>query len=154
MDKPDKIRQLSSKTNHQKRVTEKKFMSTPVDITNQVTLTQSAAQAVHDVMANKNLQDYALRLFISGGGCSGYQYGLALDNNIRSEDTIIETDGIKLVVDDVSIKYLQGATVDYVEGMTASGFKIDNPNAAASCGCGQSFNSSQEDSACGCSGCG
>jgi len=129
-------------------------MSTPVDITNQVTLTQSAALAVRDVMVNKNMQDYALRLFVSGGGCSGYQYGLALDNNIRSEDTIFETDGIKLVVDEVSIKYLQGATVDYVESMTASGFKIDNPNAAASCGCGQSSSTSQEDSSCGCSGCG
>lgn len=122
-----------------------------------VTLTQSAADAVHDVTTKKNLQGYALRLFISGGGCSGYQYGLALDNNIRDEDMVIETDGIKLIVDEVSIKYLQGATVDYVEGMTSSGFKIINPNAAATCGCGQSFNSQEGEegeTSGGCAGCG
>jgi iron-sulfur cluster assembly protein len=119
-----------------------------------VTLTQPAADAVRDAMQSKNLQGYGLRLFISGGGCSGYQYGLALDSNIRSEDLVTDTDGIKLIVDEVSIKYLQGATVDYVEGLTASGFKIINPNAASTCGCGQSFNSTDGDSASGCSGCG
>jgi iron-sulfur cluster assembly accessory protein len=92
-------------------------------ITQTVTLTQPAADAVRDVMAKKNLQGYALRLFISGGGCSGYQYGLAFDNNIRTEDLVIETDGIKLVIDEVSIQYLNGATVDYVDGLTRSGFK-------------------------------
>jgi iron-sulfur cluster assembly protein len=123
-------------------------------ITQTITLTQPAADAVRDVMNSKNLQGYALRLFISGGGCSGYQYGLAFDSNIRTEDLITETDGIKLIVDEVSIKYLQGATVDYVEGLTASGFKIINPNAASSCGCGQSFSSTDEDSTNSCAGCG
>jgi iron-sulfur cluster assembly protein len=111
-------------------------------ITNSITLTQPAAEAVRDLMTKKNLEGYSLRLFVSGGGCSGYQYGLALDANVRDEDIIAETDGIKLIVDEVSIKYLQGATVDYVESVTASGFKIINPNAFASCSCGQSFNSS------------
>src|SRR4030067_1691418 len=110
-------------------------------ITFPLTFTKTAADAVRDVMTKKSLQGYALRLFISGGGCSGYQYCLALDNNTRTDDMMIETDGIKLLIDDVSIKYLQGATVDYIEGMTSSGFKITNPNAAATCGCGQSFNS-------------
>jgi iron-sulfur cluster assembly protein len=119
-----------------------------------VTLTQPAADAVRDVMTNKNLQDYALRLFISGGGCSGYQYGLALDNNFRAEDIVVEMDGIKLVIDEVSIKYLQGATVDYVEGVTGSGFTIINPNAASTCGCSQTNTSSEENSANGCAGCG
>lgn len=104
-------------------------------------------------MNQKNLTGYALRLFISGGGCSGYQYGLALDSNIRSEDVVTEVDGIKLIVDEVSIKYLQGATVDYVEGMTNSGFKISNPNAVSSCNCEQSFNSSDDETSGGCSGC-
>jgi len=122
--------------------------------TTQVTFTQPAADAVRDVIAKKNLQGYALRLFVSGGGCSGFQYGLALDNNFRSEDLVIETNGIRLVIDEVSIKYLQGVTVDYVEGMTTSGFKIINPNAASSCGCGQSFGSSEDCSSDGCSGCG
>lgn len=123
-------------------------------ITQTVTLTQPAANALRDVMTEKNLQGHALRLFISGGGCSGYQYGLALDSNIRPEDLVIETDGIKLVVDEVSIKYLAGATVDYVEGLTNSGFKIINPNAVSSCGCGQSFVSGEGNSNDGCSGCG
>ena len=123
-------------------------------ITQTVTLTQPAADAVRDVMAKKNLQGYALRLFISGGGCSGYQYGLAFDSNIRTEDLVIETDGIKLVIDEVSIQYLNSATVDYVDGLTSSGFKIINPNAASSCGCGQSFNSAEENSNSGCAGCG
>ncbi len=119
-----------------------------------VTLTQPAADAVREVMTQKNLEGYALRLFISGGGCSGYQYGLTLDSNIRPEDLIAETDGIKLIIDEVSIKYLQGATVDYIEGMTSSGFKIINPNAASSCGCGQSFNSTDGESSGSCAGCG
>lgn len=123
-------------------------------ITQSVTLTQPAANAVREVMTKKNLDGYALRLFISGGGCSGYQYGLAFDSNIRSEDLVIETDGIKLIVDEVSIKYLQGATVDYVDGLTSSGFKIINPNAVSSCGCGQSFNSAEGDSGNSCAGCG
>jgi iron-sulfur cluster assembly protein len=123
-------------------------------ITETVTLTQPAADAVRNVMIKRNLQGFALRLFISGGGCSGYQYGLALDSNIRTEDMIIETDGIKLIIDEVSIKYLQGATVDYIEGMTSSGFKIINPNAASTCGCGQSFNSTDGNSANSCAGCG
>jgi len=126
-------------------------MAFPEEITtNPVSLTQPAVEAVRDVITKKNLQGYALRLYISGGGCSGYQYGLALDNNILAEDSVIETDGIKLIVDEVSIKYLQGATVDYVEGLTNSGFKINNPNAVSSCNCGQSFNSESSE---GCTGC-
>jgi iron-sulfur cluster assembly accessory protein len=112
-------------------------------ITSQVTFTQPAADAVRDVIAKKNLQDYALRLFISGGGCSGFQYGLALDNNIRAEDLIIETNGIRLVIDEVSIKYLQGVTVDYGRHDDQR-IQIINPNAVSSCGCGQSFSSSED----------
>jgi iron-sulfur cluster assembly protein len=123
-------------------------------LTQQVTFTKPAADAVREVMNQKKLTGYALRLFISGGGCSGYQYGLALDNNIRSDDVVNEVDGIKLIVDEVSFKYLQGATVDYVEGMTSSGFKITNPNAISSCNCGQSFDSSESESSGSCSGCG
>jgi len=128
-----------------------------VTITESIKLTQTAANAVREVITQKNLEGYALRLYISGGGCSGFQYGLALDNNIRSEDNVTELDGIKLIVDEGSIKYLQGATVDYVEGLTDSGFKIINPNVISSCGCGQSSNSEQgeEGETTGnCSGCG
>jgi iron-sulfur cluster assembly protein len=126
-------------------------------ITQQVMLTQSAANAVRGVMTQKNLQGYALRLYISGGGCSGYQYGLALDSNIHPEDSVTELDGIKLIVDEVSIKYLQGATVDYLEGLTSNGFKIINSNAISSCNCGQSFTSNEGDqgeTSGSCAGCG
>ncbi len=130
-------------------------MTFPEEIALQpVILTQPAAEAVRGVMSEKNLQGYALRLYVSGGGCSGFQYGLALDNNIQATDVITETDGIKLIVDEVSIKYLQGATVDYIAGLTSSGFKIDNPNAVTACNCGQSVNSEDFESSESCAGCG
>ena len=112
--------------------------------TQQVFLTEAAAQAVQDLLAKRKLEGYALRLFISGGGCSGYQYGMALDNNIREGDLKFAYHGVDLVVDEVSIQYVNGATIDYVEdNLMGSGFKIDNPNAVSSCGCGSSFNTSQ-----------
>ncbi len=119
-----------------------------------ITLTQAAASAVRQIMAQKNLLESSLRLYISGGGCAGYQYGLALVNKINQGDSIFETDGVKLIVDDVSIRFLQGATVDFVEGVTSNCFKITNPNAISSCSCGQSFTSSEEGSNNSCSGCG
>jgi iron-sulfur cluster assembly accessory protein len=112
----------------------------------QVSLTSTAAQAVQDLMANRNLSGYSLRVFVQGGGCSGLQYGLALDNNIRAEDLLFTEQGVQVVVDEVSIKYINGATVDFVNEETGSGFKIHNPNPISSCGCGQS---SVEGSACG-----
>ncbi|RMF43203.1 MAG: iron-sulfur cluster assembly accessory protein, partial [Anaerolineae bacterium] len=83
--------------------------------TQQVFLTEAAAQAVQDLLAKRNLDGYALRLFISGGGCSGYQYGMALDNNIRESDLKFTYHGVDLVVDEISIQYVNGATIDYVE---------------------------------------
>lgn len=112
-----------------------------------INLTQPAAKAVRALIEEKNLQGYALRVFVQGGGCSGIQYGLALDNNFRPTDIASETDGIKLICDEVSIQYLSGATVDYVQGPQGMGFKIENPNPiASSCGCG--------DNSQGCNGCG
>jgi iron-sulfur cluster assembly accessory protein len=122
-------------------------------ITVPVTLTKPAANAVREIITHKNLPGYALRLYITGGGCSGYQYNLALDNRHRDEDTVIETDGIKLVVDEVTIKYVQGATVDYMEEPDASGFKIINPNPVSACSCGQNRVSSEDESSEACTGC-
>lgn len=120
-----------------------------------ITLTPAAAEAVQGLLAKRNLEGYALRVFISGGGCSGFQYGMALEANIREQDLIAEFDGVKVVVDEVSIEYLRGATVDYVEGVMGSGFKIENPNAVSSCGCGSSFRTKDGEAAeGGCSGCG
>ena len=103
-----------------------------------ITLTDAAAEAVRGLLAQRNLSDYSLRVYVSGGGCSGIQYGMAFDNNIRTEDTVTDSNGIKVLVDEVSIKYLQGATVDYIDGPQGTGFKINNPNASSSCGCGSS----------------
>ena len=104
-----------------------------------ISLTPAAAQAVNDLLTKRNLEGYALRVFISGGGCSGYQYGMALENNIREQDLKFTQHGVQMVVDEVSIDYLRGATVDYEENLMGGGFKIENPNAVSSCGCGSSF---------------
>jgi len=114
-----------------------------------ITLTDAAAEAVRGLLAQRNLSDYSLRVYVSGGGCSGIQYGMAFDNNIRTEDTITESNGIKVLVDEVSIQYLHGATVDYIDAPQGAGFKINNPN-AISCGCGSSCG----DDSSGCEGCG
>ena len=117
--------------------------------TNEITVTASAADAVRDLLEKRNLDDYALRIFISGGGCAGFQYGMALDNDIRDTDHNFEMNGVKVIVDEMSIDYLRGATVDYVDELMGSGFKIDNPNAVSACGCGSSFRTKDEQGAPG-----
>lgn len=114
-----------------------------------INLTPTAIQAVRDLLKKRDLTGYALRVFVSGAGCSGLQYGMALEANIREQDLTCDFDDIKVVVDEVSIEYLRGATVDYVDTETGSGFKIDNPNVITSCGC----NSSSSTAGGGCSGC-
>ena len=99
------------------------------------------------------LDDLALRVFVSGGGCSGFQYGMALEDNIRETDIVTEQHGVKLVIDEISINYLDGATVDYVDEIMGSGFKIENPNAVSTCGCGSSFRTSGDPSANPAGGC-
>lgn len=123
------------------------------EATETITLTETAAQAVNDLIAKRDLQGYALRVFISGGGCSGFQYGMALEGKVREQDTVIEMHGVKVVIDEVSINYLRGASVDYVDELMGSGFKITNPNAVSTCGCGQSFRTSG-DAAASSGGCG
>ena len=114
--------------------------------TQPVIITPEAAQAVQNIMAEKNLEGYALRLYVAGGGCcGGMQFGMALDNNFREVDTIIETDGVKVVVDEVSLEHLRGASIDFIDDpQRGAGFIVDNPNAKArnhggdSNGCGGS----------------
>ena len=124
--------------------------------TEQISLTESAAQAVKELLAKRDLQneDYALRVFVQGGGCSGFQYGMALDNRILSNDLVLEQHGVKVLIDEMSVGYLKGATVDYVDELMGSGFKITNPNAVASCGCGHSFRTSDSEGGEGGGGCG
>lgn len=123
-----------------------------------ISLTPSAADAVRDLLAKRDLEGYGLRVYIKGGGCSGYQYGMALDDNIRDEDLVIECHDVKVIVDEVSIDYMRGATVDFVDDLMGSGFKVENPNATAACGCGSSFRTQDgeapQDNAGGCNSCG
>ena len=122
--------------------------------TDSIVLTSTAAQAVRELLEKRNLEGYALRVFVSGGGCSGFQYGMALEGNIRENDLSWDFEGVKVVVDEISIDYLRGATVDYVDDLMGSGFKIENPNAVSTCGCGSSFRTKNEagaeDAGCGC----
>jgi iron-sulfur cluster assembly accessory protein len=122
--------------------------------TDTIALTDSAAKAVSELLQKRELEDYALRIYIAGGGCSGYQYGMALEGNIRDSDLTFEQHGVKVVVDEVSINYLRGATVDYVDEIMGSGFKIDNPNAVSSCGCGSSFRTAGDAEPAAGGGCG
>jgi iron-sulfur cluster assembly protein len=121
--------------------------------TAQITLTTAAAEAVQDLLAKRELSDLALRVFVSGGGCSGFQYGMALEDNIRDTDIVTEQHGVRLVIDEISINYLNGATVDYIDEVMGSGFKIENPNAVSTCGCGSSFKTSGDPAANTSGGC-
>ena len=112
-----------------------------------VTLSASAAVKLAEVMTQKGMTDAALRVFVSGGGCSGLQYGMAFDNEMDEADQVFDSEGVKVVVDPVSLPYLQGATIDFVDSLMGGGFKIENPNAVSSCGCGTSFKTSEQGSA-------
>ncbi len=104
-----------------------------------VSLTPLAAEKVRELMAEDPEGSLVLRVAIQGGGCSGFQYGLGFDSGAVDDDIVTEQHGVTVVVDPHSAPYLQGAVVDFLNGLQESGFKIDNPNAAASCGCGHSF---------------
>ncbi len=104
-----------------------------------VYLTEAAAETVRNLLVQKNVPDYGLRVFVAGGGCSGMQYGMALEAEARDYDHVIEKDGVKVFVDPTSMMYLNQATIDYVDSIMGGGFKIENPNAVTSCGCGTSF---------------
>jgi iron-sulfur cluster assembly protein len=103
-----------------------------------VTLTPSAAAKIRELMAEET-DVSVLRVAIEGGGCSGFQYGLGFDRGVQEGDHELECEGVRVVVDPFSAPYLRGSKVDYLETIQESGFKIDNPNAVASCGCGHSF---------------
>jgi iron-sulfur cluster assembly protein len=111
-------------------------------ITHTIFLTEAASERVKRLIDERELKDHALRVFVSGGGCSGLQYGMGLDGEPRESDHHFEINGVRLIIDPMSIEYLTGATIDYVEDLMGGGFKIENPNAVASCGCGHSFKTS------------
>jgi iron-sulfur cluster assembly accessory protein len=127
-----------------------------VERTALVSLTPTAAAKVKALMAEEPEDALVLRVAIQGGGCSGFQYGLGFDTAPAEGDEILDLEGVRVVVDPFSAPYLQGATIDFLNGLQESGFKIDNPNASSSCGCGHSFQVEEgaEPDAAGTAGCG
>lgn len=99
----------------------------------------SAVAKVRELIEEEENPELKLRVFVTGGGCSGFQYGFSFDENQDDEDTVIERDGVYLLVDPMSYQYLVGATIDYQEGLQGSQFVVQNPNASSTCGCGSSF---------------
>ncbi len=116
------------------------------DISPALDVTSSAAATVRTLLEQRNIPNHVLRVFVQGGGCSGMQYGMTFEAAPESYDTVVEVDGARFVIDPTSMEYLRGATIDFVDSLMGGGFRIDNPNAASSCGCGHSFKSSSESS--------
>jgi iron-sulfur cluster assembly accessory protein len=109
-----------------------------------VTLTPAAAEMVRDLITQRSLNDsYALRVYVSGKSCSGYQYGMGLENQPGETDTTFESEGLKVIVDEVSIQYMNGATIYFIDDERGKGFLVDNPNTAPACDC--------DSGGCGCS---
>ncbi|RMD69446.1 MAG: iron-sulfur cluster insertion protein ErpA [Gammaproteobacteria bacterium] len=115
-------------------------MSTPAtEMPAPLKLTDSAAAKVKELLAEEGNDNLMLRVFITGGGCSGFQYGFTFDENVGEGDTKVEKDGVTLLIDPMSYQYLVGAEIDYTESLEGAQFIIRNPNATTTCGCGSSF---------------
>ncbi|HWH45499.1 MAG TPA: iron-sulfur cluster assembly accessory protein [Thermoleophilaceae bacterium] len=114
-----------------------------------VTLTDKAAEKLNEFLSqSEETPDAGLRVAVKGGGCSGFQYALALDET-RDGDQVFEASGIRVLVDEASLRYVDGSTVDYTESLMGAGFEVKNPNVVASCGCGSSFRIADEEPSCG-----
>ncbi len=117
-----------------------------------ISMTAAAANKVRELLVQENDPSLGLRIFVAGGGCSGLQYGMTLDEQ-QEGDTLISQDGFSVLVDEMSIGYIDGSEVDYVDSLMGAGFTVNNPNAVSSCGCGHSFRTSEgsgEARGCGC----
>lgn len=109
------------------------------DISVPLNFTDAAANKVKALITEEENTNLKLRVYITGGGCSGFQYGFTFDEKVNDGDLTVENAGVNLVVDPMSLQYLIGATVDYTEGLEGSRFVVQNPNASSTCGCGSSF---------------
>jgi iron-sulfur cluster assembly protein len=111
-----------------------------------ITLTDNGAQKVRDFLSSQDavVETAGLRVAVRGGGCSGFQYALAFDEQ-RDGDSVFEDKGIRLLVDTPSLPYVEGSTIDFVDGLQGAGFKVENPNVVAACGCGSSFRVAEEE---------
>ena len=112
-----------------------------------ITLTDKAAEKIGELLgAQSEAEGQALRVAVRGGGCSGFQYALAFDR-VKDDDHVFEVDGVSVIVDKVSMQFVFGSEVDYLEGLQGAGFQVNNPNVVAACGCGSSFQVKDEDAA-------
>ena len=137
-------------------VIEQETMPNIIDVTPILSVTPAAVEVIRNLLQQRNIPNHSLRVFVSGGGCSGMQYGMAFEESPKEFDKVVAMDGVSLIVDSTSLMYLQGATIDYVDSLMGGGFRIENPNAVSSCGCGSSFrtaNDSGEESSGGCGSC-
>ncbi|QPC81225.1 iron-sulfur cluster insertion protein ErpA [Phototrophicus methaneseepsis] len=118
-------------------------------------VTPAAVGVIKNLLEQRNIPDHALRVFVTGGGCSGLQYGMSFEAEAQDYDAVVEKDGVRLLVDPTSLVYLKGATIDFVDSLIGGGFRIDNPNAVSQCGCGHSFKAENGEGAAegGCSTC-
>ena len=119
-----------------------------------IDVTPAAVSIIKSLLEQRDIPDHALRVFVTGGGCSGLQYGMAFQEAPEAGDTVVDCADVRLLVDPTSMMYLRGATIDYVDSLIGGGFRIDNPNAVSSCGCGTSFKGSDEGAADQSQGCG
>ena len=118
-----------------------------------VSLTPQAQSRLKELLSKEDNPSLALRVFVSGGGCSGMQYGMAFDDQRRQDDLVIDNQGVQIIVDDFSVSYIRGSEIDYVDSLMGAGFTVHNPNAVHSCSCGHSFDTGDDASgaqACGC----
>ena len=104
-----------------------------------ITVTEAATQKIKSLLEEQGKPEYGLRVGVMGGGCSGFQYNLAFEDSAGEMDQVIETGGVRVFIDAKSCLYLNGVTLDYADGLMGTGFKIHNPNARSTCGCGESF---------------
>ncbi len=120
-----------------------------------LSVTPAAVQIIKMLLEQRQIPNHVLRVFVSGGGCSGMQYGMAFEAEPRDFDKVVTAaDGVRLVIDPTSLMYLQGAIIDYVDSLMGGGFRIDNPNAVSSCGCGHSFRTASDSEQASGGGCG
>jgi iron-sulfur cluster insertion protein len=114
-------------------------MNAVTEMPSPLVFSDSAANKVKQLISEEGNPDLKLRVFVSGGGCSGFQYGFTFDETINEDDTSLEKGGVTLLIDPMSLQYLTGAEIDYQEGIEGAQFVIKNPNATSTCGCGSSF---------------
>ena len=110
-----------------------------LDYLNPIKMSDNAVAKIKELLEEEGNPNLKLRVFVQGGGCAGFQYGFSFDEDVAEDDTVVEKDGIKMLIDAISYQYLVGAEVDYKDDLEGSQFTIKNPNATTTCGCGSSF---------------